>query len=303
MVLLWAVSARGELAHLPGAFGGVGLGARASGLGGAYVVLTEGPDAAVWNPAGLVGARGREFLFSTTRQFGLVPYHMFLYGDQLLGYPVAVGVRTAGDAALREHTLLFGGAGIIGGEVASGVTAKVYYATFGGNPEGRWVAGGADRQVRGSAYGFGLDVGFRGQLGTGMAWAVVMRDLLSWVRYDASNGAGTAEGGGEAVPAQAWLGLGFWAGGGTLFEVDIHKALYRDQRDRVFFGVERLVFGRLALRGGMSQDLEAEHNRMLSAGFGMEFHAGPFPMGVDVAYVSTELGDSFHFSLRWTGGK
>ncbi|HID09973.1 MAG TPA: hypothetical protein EYP17_01550 [Candidatus Latescibacteria bacterium] len=301
--LLWAVSAWGELAHLPGAFGEMGFGARASGLGGACVVLVEGPDAALWNPAGLVGLRGREFLFSTTRQFGLVPCHTLLYGDQVLGYPVALGLRTAGDAALQEHTLLFSGAGILRGEVTSGVTAKVYYATFGGNPEGSWVTGGVDRQVKGSAWGFGLDVGLRGQLGGRLAWGVVVRDLLSWVQYDARNQAGTAEGGREAVPARVWLGLGFWAGGGTLFEVDIRKALYRDQRDRVFFGVERWAFGRIALRGGMAQDLEVEHNRTLSAGFGMNFQAGSVPVGVDVAYVSTELGDSFHFSLRWTGGK
>ena len=293
----FAASAWGGLSHIPGAFGDVAPSAGALGLGGAYVVSAHGPEALSWNPAGLVGG-GREVCISNAKRFRLVPQSSLLYGDEVLGHPVAVGFRTVGDAALRENTLSLGTAGVLPWNIASGVVLKLYHASFGGNSDGSWVVGGAERQVRGKAYGFGLDVGFGWTLGGRISCGVVLKDLLSRVWYDASNGAGTAGGGGEGVPLRVAFGLAFTSGG-TLFEVDLRKAIYADQVDRVYLGVERPFLGMLKLRGGMAQNLEAEQDRSLSAGFGMDFNLGPVPMGVDLAYTSAEIGDSFAFSVRW----
>ena len=43
---------------------GMGIGARAVGLGGAFVAIADDASAVFWNPAGLTGIRGSQFLVS-----------------------------------------------------------------------------------------------------------------------------------------------------------------------------------------------------------------------------------------------
>ena len=61
-----AINAHSEVAFdaLHGSDLGMGIGARAIGLGGAFVAIADDASATFWNPAGLTSIRGNQFLVS-----------------------------------------------------------------------------------------------------------------------------------------------------------------------------------------------------------------------------------------------
>jgi len=66
------------LAAHSGAFLRIGVGARALGMGGAFVALADDPTALYWNPAGLVSLESGELASMYTNQFGLGAHFSFL---------------------------------------------------------------------------------------------------------------------------------------------------------------------------------------------------------------------------------
>ena len=69
--LLLGLSASGGWAtKYAGEFLALGVGARALGMGGAFVSLADDATAAYWNPAGIVLATGRELGYREDRREG-----------------------------------------------------------------------------------------------------------------------------------------------------------------------------------------------------------------------------------------
>jgi hypothetical protein len=66
MMLCAAVTSRAEVQFetLNGADLGMGVGARAIGMGGAFVAIADDPSATFWNPAGLTGIEESQFFLS-----------------------------------------------------------------------------------------------------------------------------------------------------------------------------------------------------------------------------------------------
>ena len=180
--LLLGLSASGGWAtKYAGEFMALGVGARALGMGGAFVSLADDATAAYWNPAGIIQATSREASFMHSETFGsLVKY------DYAAGILPAVKLRgrqgTVGLAVMRlgvgkipysnDALIDLNGNGIMdpgerldlskvrmisdaewagyltyarkrGGRMLWGVNAKGIYKTVGSN----------------SAYGLGLDLG------------------------------------------------------------------------------------------------------------------------------------------------
>jgi len=301
--LLTAVLGHGQsLSHVPAAFLDVGLDARGTAMAGANVVVARDVGAAVWNPAALASiGSSHQLMLSTTRQLGLVPYHLVVFGQQVAGVPAAAGVTTAGDDVLRENSAFVAAARVVAPYTTAGVSLKFYQASYGNNAGGRWEIESADRQVRGSAFGAGLDVGVRYVGPKGLAAGLVARNLFSSVNYNASNAAGTAKGGAESIPTEWIAGLGIAATRSTLIELDLHKATHTDVRDRIAVGAEQVFFGLFALRAGYAQNLDAAHverNITLGGGLALALPRTGLQAGLDLAYVITELQNFLQVSLR-----
>ncbi len=291
-----------SLSHVPAAFLDVGLDARGTAMAGANVVVARDLAAVVWNPAGLVSiGSSRQLMLSTTRQLGLVPYHLLVFGKKVAGTPAAVGATTSGDDVLRENSAFVAAARRVAPYTTAGIALKLYQASFGNNAGGQWEIENADRQVRGSAFGAGLDVGVRYVSRKGLAAALVAKNLFSSVSYNASNAAGTAKGGSESIPTEWIAGLGVAATRYTLFELDLHKATHADVRDRVAIGAEQILFGMFAVRAGYAQNLDAaqvERNVTVGGGLALDLPRTGLRVGLDVAYLITELQNFLHVSFR-----
>ena len=291
-----------SLSHVPAAFLDVGLDARGTAMAGANVVVARDVAAVVWNPAALASiGSSRQLMLSTTRQLGLVPYHLLAFGQKVAGTPAAVGATTSGDDVLRENSAFVAAARRVAPFTTAGITLKLYQASYGNNASGRWEIENADRQVRGSAFGAGLDVGVRYVSRKGLAAGFVAKNLFSSVSYNASNAAGTAKGGSESLPTEWIVGLGMAATRSTLFELDLRKATHTDVRDRVAFGAEQILFEMLALRAGYAQNLDAAHverDVTVGGGLALTLPRTGLRVGLDLAYVISELQNFLHVSFR-----
>lgn len=305
MILNPGPSRAGGLSNIPGAFVDVGLGARSVGMGGASIVLVRDIYSVVWNPAGLISLSGQELSFSTTKQFGLVPYNLLLYGIKFhTEYAFGIGFLSSGDDALRETTVFLTASRLLSLRLSLGLTLKLRFASFGNNPEGEWIFEGGNRQVRGTGRGFGFDLGVRWILGKKIAFGLVLKDLFENISYTASNKVGTAKGGGERVPTSLLLGMGYVVNRDLNFELNLKKSSHLDTEDRLFFGLERRVFPFFKLRGGMNQSIgSAEVGRSYALGFSLAHEIGRIPLdfSLDFAYLINELQNFYHisFSLFW----
>jgi len=74
--VLWAPVARAD--KYAGEFLKLGVGARALGMGEAFVAVADDASAPYWNPAGLIHLRERQVLFMHAEQFGDIINHDFV---------------------------------------------------------------------------------------------------------------------------------------------------------------------------------------------------------------------------------
>jgi hypothetical protein len=295
-----------ENSGIPAAFLDVGLGAGPMGLGGTDVGLGRDVYSIINNPAGLISINSQEAAFSMTKQFSLVPYNMLLYGYKLnKKMAVGAGFITAGDASLRENSLILCYSQFVPYGISVGANFKLRLASYGNNSDGEWVYDGGNRQVKGSAKGIGFDIGARGILGKRLGYGIVLKDLFESISYDASNDVETANGGSETVPVTLQLGAGYVVTKDLTFEADLNKVLYKDLSDRFSFGMENVLFSMLLLRAGFSQNINAEEtNRNYFIGLGVEHEIAPANLkaGLDFAYIINEFQNFYHLGLKVSFG-
>jgi hypothetical protein len=296
------LSAGDDVSNIPGAFLDVGLGAAPMGMAGSNVVLVHDVHALLSNPAGLTSVQGNELAFSMTKQFTFIPYNVFLYAQRLQGIGgVGVGLVTSGDDALKENTVIISYGRLVWKGISGGISLKYRQASFGNNSDGEWVYQGGNRQVKGDAKGYGVDIGVRGKIAKQLGFGVLLKDALSSVSYDASNEIGNAEGGSEAVPTSLVLGLAYVSARYLSFEFNLRNGLHQDTNNRFFFGAERDLFSLISLRGGFSQNVNAEYaNRNYTLGFGLgrAFPSMMMEFNVDAAYVINDFQNYYHIGLK-----
>jgi hypothetical protein len=103
-----AIDARPEFAFdaLHGSDLGMGIGARAIGLGGAFVSIADDASATYWNPAGLTNMRGNQFLLSADIPYGFsassLVYKPSFWGLEKVNFALGVSLinrlRIKGDS-------------------------------------------------------------------------------------------------------------------------------------------------------------------------------------------------------------
>lgn len=288
-----------ETSGIPGAFVDIGVGAGPMGMAGASIVLGRDVYAIVTNPAGLSSVVSPQAAFSMTKQFSLIPYNLVLYGQRVGKFHLGGGFLTAGDDALRENTLYLAGAHGLRRRMTVGVSLKIRQASFGDNSGGAWEFAGGNRQVRGDASGFSLDVGLRGVLSRNAGFGIVLKDALGTISYDAGNEVGSATGGDEDLTPSLMLGFGYVARKSLVVEVNLRKALKNDTHDRFILGLEQSLLSLVVLRAGMSQNIDAdETNRHYSLGLGVTQKLLVVRFAADFAYVMNDIDNFFHAGLR-----
>ncbi len=84
IALVGGPAADSHATKLAGEFLQTGIGAKALGMGSAYVSVADDASAAYWNPAGLVGQQYRQILLQHSRRFGdLVSYNAGVFARPL----------------------------------------------------------------------------------------------------------------------------------------------------------------------------------------------------------------------------
>jgi hypothetical protein len=281
LILLGIIStkARGDI---PAAFVDIGYGARPMGMGGAYVALASDSYGVLWNPACLPYVRGWQVSTMYAKQFGIIPYTLVTAAKGVgARHGLGAAVLSSGDNTLRETTGLFSygirlsSFGSSFKHWAVGFTLKVRTASFGNNPDG------GEDQIRGSAVGYGLDIGIRWKFAPKWTFGALLRDVWNRVNYNNETRGNKY---GEAVPAALIMGTAFLARPNLVFVLDWDKALYRDTQDKILAGFEWRLFKIIFLRGGWSQTLDAEPNRKFNWGLGLQYFRKSFGVRFDFAY-------------------
>jgi hypothetical protein len=180
----------------------IGVGARALGMGGAFVSLADDASAAYWNPAGLVQLRSREAMGMHASQFGGVVAH------DVLSFVAPMNVDTRRPSALGVTLIRLGvddiqvtkNAKI--GEDANGnpiladslVETKSAYdlallLSYGRTLSDHWSGGLNFKLIRqslvgeGASFGMGMDLGFRFQPNPGLALGLRLADITTTRLY------------------------------------------------------------------------------------------------------------------------
>jgi len=286
-----AVSAQ-DLANIPGMFIDIGFGARPMGMGGAFTALANDANAVLLNPAGLGSLQAQYASFFYCKQFALIPYTLTVYAKGFTdkNWAHSEALIVSGDDALRETTLLFGAgyklASIIPG-LQLGATLKYKNATFGNNKEG-----GAG-QVRGSAVGFGMDLGAIYPVQEKVAIGLVLKDVFDFISWNSTASGIYTEG----SPMRMIGGVAFTPRNDFIITLDLDKSLHRDTQDRLHIGSEKRFFNLFSLRAGAFQSMLAAAAMNYNAGFGCQYTAfNNMTFYLDLAYVMQEIENSVRVS-------
>ena len=284
-----------DLSHIPGAFVNIGVAARPSSLGGAYVALVDDANALVWNPAGLARLRTRQISFSYTKQFSLIPYHYAAHAQNVnSAISHSEAVLLSGDAALQEVMLMFGGSYRfidLWSELAIGATLKYKSATFGRNVEGGRGA------VEGNASGFGVDIGLLYELREDITAAVVLRNVIDYVVWNSSALGCYSQG----SPFELVFGISLQRFKAFNFALDLVKSLHLDTPNRLRMGLERSFYDLVILRAGAYQDIAGGGTINYCFGSGVRYKGLQDTIIMfDAAYLLQPLGNSLRLSFAFT---
>lgn len=286
LVILAASAAFAEPTGAPAAFVNIGT-ARASAMGGAYVAAADDANAVFYNPAGIVNSQYKDVTFMYAKQKWLVPYNYFAFV-----YPinknrgVGMGMAISGDISMMEQTYIFSYCEnfdwlqkLITGFNA-GASFKMQFANFGINES-------ADPdKVGGSAWGVGLDLGLMWAVMPNLQVGFMMRDLLSFVKWDTLHNVESVS---QGVPMTTSVGFKY-------FTKEFLATAEVTDIDTLKIGIEANVYTYLDLRAGYSQTLDFEAYKQYSIGLGVghfEFGAKrELSMNIDAAYVFERLDNT-----------
>lgn len=311
-----------EAAKFAGAFMENGGGARALGMGGAFVAVADDPSAMFWNPAGLANIRQREVLFMHAEVFGglvkrdyaalAIPTDWSLLGGQGGGFGISLIRLGVDDIPFTAHLaadLDVNGNGVVDPEELYNLLSPEFqqniryksdqeYGLFVsyGERKGDWLLGGNlkfIRQIIGeySSLGIGADLAaLRPGLWRGLDFGLKLQDVtttyLSW-----------STGTNEVIYPAVVPGLAYrWhlpdmrldVIAASSFECRFENRAAADQWSAGSFscnshwGLEVGFSRRVFIRGGFDSGFGAEN---LTAGAGLNLH----PIIVDYAYAGDTL--------------
>ena len=268
-----------------GAFSPVGLGARALGMGGAFVAVADDATSIYWNPAGLAFMNRRSITAMYAQLYGLpIQNGVVAYAQPDLGFGAAgigwtnitiTGLETEEQDRLKwsENTITYGYARKVLSCASLGIAVNGLLVRT--DIEG------------GDAKGFGLDVATMIHPLEQIRLGLLVRNLYANVRWDTTTK--------ERLPVLVESGIAFCPNESLIFALELtggEESLLR----RLAVGGELWALkGIFALRGGAIRIFTANERYILSAGIGLRYRNGQ----VDYAYLVDDraLGDTHRFSL------
>jgi len=294
-----------QLSNIPGAFADVGYGVRPMGMGGAFTAVSDDPNAAYWNPAGMLKAPHPGVSLMYTKQMQLIPYYFtsFQMGFAKT-HALGASLMYNGDDLYNEFSFIGSYAYNLGENFAKpfnklylGASVLYRHVGFGNNSDG------GIGQVSGSANGYGFNFGMLWEVSKAISFAAVWKDFgdgLQWssqavdqdysANYD------------EDIPSMLTFATAIKPDKNTTIGLDYQKSIREDTYDRVAFGIEKEFFSFLIPRLGVSQNIFApqdEQNQHLNVGLGIEPEFAESSIGVafNFAYQFTDINPTLRFGI------
>jgi hypothetical protein len=287
--LLFAVSARAAEPGETGlAFLKIGVGARAAGMGEAYVAVAQVPTAMYWNPAGIAVASDIEAHASHNEWISDVRYEYLAAVHGMHGH--AVGAQLAllhmGDFEGRDSngnfTESFSAYDFMGGisygrrilkEVEVGITGKFLY----------------EKIESFTAVGFAGDFGARYRTPLrGLTIGAAATNLGPKMSFEEDD---------FLLPISARIGAAYRTRSlleGLIVAGDLRFPNDSDAKGHL--GAELQVHEMIALRGGVKMNYDEEAG---SFGFGIHYREYDFDYAFTPFSSESELGDGHRFSIGW----
>lgn len=272
-----------EEAAKSGVVSTLGVGARAPGMGGAYVALADDASATYWNPAGLVQIKDRQ-ICSMHSQLDLERDYDFLNIVSSLPAGDTWGISWARLGI--DDILCFDGSGNPTGTTS--YKEEAYFLSYGKSLSPNLSLGGNIKYYRqtlytASAKGIGLDLGLLykfpnlpialDELSVGLLLQDLTETKIKWKN--------TAENPTEKIPINIKLGVA-----GKLLEEKLVVALDYDKRTNLHAGCEYWLIDILGVRAGID-----DGNFTCGASFKLQTYQ------IDYAYVKEDLADGQRISV------
>jgi len=289
--------ATGPAAHAaePGetglAFLKIGVGARAAGMGEAYVAVAQDPTATYWNPAGIANALGDEVHATHNEWISDVRYEYLAAVHGMKGH--ALGAHVAllhmGELEGRDTSGNFTGgfraydmsAGVtyarrVARPIEIGVTAKVLY----------------EKIEEENATGFAGDVGVRYRTPVrGLTAAAALSNAGPEMKFVEDT---------FLLPVAFRIGAAYRTRAvlqGLVLASDVR--IPNDSSAKGHFGLELLPHELFALRTGYKAGYDEES---YSVGFGVQYREYQIDYAFAPFSSESELGDVHRFSVEWRPG-
>lgn len=270
------------------AFLKIGVGARAAGMGDAYVAVAQDPTALYWNPAGIAVAPDLDFHASHNEWISDVRYEYLS------------AVRGMRGHALGAHVAMLHMGELQGYDTLGNFTEsfRAYDFSFGlsyGRRMFRSLEVGATGKVLHerihdySTTGFAADLGVRYRTPLrGLTLAATATNLGPSLKYEQDT---------FLLPAAARIGAAYRTRrvlSGLILATDLQIPNDNDVRGNV--GAELLVHEMVALRGGAKLNYDEEAG---SFGVGINYRDYMFDYAYTPFSSSSQLGDVHRISVGW----
>jgi len=257
----------------------------------------------------LVAVSQKSALLTRANQFGLIPYNVAAVSLPINeAHVLGMGVISSGDEQLKETSIVLSYGtrphnmlSVIPSNVEAGVTVKWQTASFGNNSISAadyplfteaQILEARDRQVQGSATGFGLDFGLLVSAPGRVRYGLILKDLFASINWD--NG---EEKYGEGIPGTVVLAAAYTTMSDLMFTTDFRSQLSGGP-SHLRLGAEKKLWDRIMLRGGIGQTMEAEQNRDYALGLGVKQSFGAsLAVQVDYAYQIHSIANTQRFSF------
>ena len=270
------------------AFLKIGVGARAAGMGEAYVAVAQDASATHWNPAGIANAPGNEVHASHNEWISDVRYEYVSAVHGMKGH--ALGAHIAmlhmGELEGRDASGNFTGT-FRAYDVSAGVTyARRITRTIEMGVTGKYLFSKVETK---NATGIAGDIGVRYRTPLrGLTAAATVTNLGSEMSYVDDQ---------FILPIAARIGVAYRTRAlldGIILAADLRMPNDSDVKSHL--GVEIWPHEMFALRGGLKSGYDEESG---AVGFGVNYQR----FQVDYAFApfsdESELGDTHRISLGW----
>lgn len=273
------------------AFLKIGVGARATAMGEAYVAVAQDPTAMYWNPAGIANSPDLEFHASHNEWISDVRYEYVGAVQGMRGH--AIGVHFA-----LLHM------GDLEGRDANGQFTETFHAYdfAAGITYGRRIMRQVEVGITGNflhekiedygATGFAADLGIRYRTPIrGLTLAATATNLGPSMKFEQDS---------FTLPASGRIGAAYRSRAllsGFILASDVRFPNDGDVRGHV--GAELWVADAIALRGGAKLNYDEE---LGTVGFGVKFREYEFDYAFQPFSESSQLGDTHRISVDWRPG-